>query len=61
MKRIFEPIEVENRIRAWADVTMLSLELKRAMLRKMHPGLSEEEIKSLMRKEISKLKVEQGE
>ena len=29
-----DPVEVEKRIRAWADVTMLSLELKRAMLRK---------------------------
>jgi hypothetical protein len=60
MKKLFDTIEIEKRIRAWADVTMLSLELKYSMMRKMHPGLSEDEIRSLMRKEISDLRVEQG-
>lgn len=48
--------EVEKRINAWADVTMLSLELKRAMLRKKHPKLDEAELSELMRKELLKLK-----
>jgi len=61
MKKILEPIEIEKRIRAWADVTMLSLELKHAMLKKMHPDLSEDEIRELIRKELSRLKVEQSE
>ena len=43
--------EVEKRIKAWADVTMLSLELKRAVMRKRHPELSENEIRELIRKE----------
>lgn len=48
--------EVERRIRAWADVTMLSLELKRAAMRKRYPKLKENELKELMLKELSILK-----
>lgn len=48
--------EVEKRIKAWADVTMLSIELKRAMLRKRYPALSEDEIRDVMRKEYSAVK-----
>jgi hypothetical protein len=56
-----DPVEVEKRIRAWADVTMLSLELKRAMLRKRHPELSEDGINGLVRAELSVLKMEPDE
>jgi hypothetical protein len=56
-----DPVEVEKRIRAWADVTMLSLELKRAMLRKRHPELSEDGIDELVRAELSVLKMEPGQ
>jgi len=45
------PTEVEKRIKAWADVTMLSLELKRSAIRKRYPELTETEISELMRKE----------
>jgi hypothetical protein len=55
------PFEVEKRIKAWADVTMLSLELKRAALKKKHPELGENEIKELVRKELSMLKIKQDE
>ena len=53
--------EIEKRIRAWADVTMLSLDLKRAAMRKRHPELREDEINELVRKELSILKSEQNE
>ncbi|MEW6215115.1 MAG: hypothetical protein AB1478_07945 [Nitrospirota bacterium] len=53
--------EVEKRLKAWADVTMLSLELKRAAMRKRHPELREDEINELVRKELSMLKIKQGE
>ena len=53
--------EIERRIRAWADVTMLSLDLKRAAMRKRHPELREDEINELVRKELSILKSEQNE
>ena len=43
--------EVEKRLRAWADVTMLSIELKRAAMRKRYPHLNEDEIRELIRKE----------
>lgn len=43
--------EVEKRIKAWADVTMLAIELKLAGLRQRHPELSEDELRELMRKE----------
>jgi len=55
------PSEVEKRLKAWADVTMLSLELKRAAMRKRHPELREDEINELVRKELSILKSEQNE
>ena len=55
------PSDVEKRINAWADVTMLSLELKRAAMRKRHPELREDEINELVRKELSILKSEQNE
>lgn len=42
--------EVEKRIKAWADVTLLSLELKWAMLRKRYPEYSDDEIRHLMKK-----------
>jgi hypothetical protein len=53
--------EVEKRINAWAHITMLSLELKRAAMRKKHPELSEDEINELVRKELSMLKIKQDE
>jgi hypothetical protein len=55
------PSEVEKRLHAWADITMLSLELKRAAMRKRHPELREDEINDLVRKELSMLKSEQNE
>jgi hypothetical protein len=61
MSRIIEPKVIEKHIRAWADVTMLSLELKRAMLRKRHSGLGEDEIRKLMRKEILLPEIKQNE
>jgi hypothetical protein len=59
VKRDIDPVEVEKRIRAWADVTMLSIELKRAVIRKRHPELGEDEIGEMMRKEFSMLKIKQ--
>ena len=53
--------EVEKRLEAWADVTMLCLELKRAAMRKRHPELREDEINELIRKELSILKIKQNE
>lgn len=44
MDKKIKSTEGEKRIRAWDDMTMLSLELKRAALRKRHPELSEDEI-----------------
>lgn len=55
------PEDVEKRIKAWADVTMLSLELKRAAMRKRHPELREDEINDLVRKELSMIKIKQDE
>ena len=55
MKMISEA-EVEKRIRAWADVTMLSIELKLSMLRQRHPELSENELREFMRREHSAMK-----
>jgi hypothetical protein len=45
------PEEVEKRLRAWADVTLLSLELKRAALRKKYPSLDDREITALIREQ----------
>jgi len=60
MKRISNT-EVEKRIKTWADVTMLSLELKRAAMRKRYPELREDEINELVRKELTMLKIKQDE
>jgi hypothetical protein len=61
MKKTLDSEEIERRIKAWADVTMLSLELKRASMRKRHPELKEDEINELVRKELSMLKIKQNE
>jgi hypothetical protein len=61
MKKTLDPAEVEKRIKTWAEVTMLSLELKRAAMRKRHPELGEDEISDLVRKELSMLKIKQNE
>lgn len=53
--------EVKKRIKAWADITMLSLELKRAAIRNRYPQLAKNEISELMRKELSLLKEKQDE
>jgi hypothetical protein len=53
--------EIEKRIKAWADITMLSLEMKRAVIRQKHPELGEDEINGLVRKELSMLKVSNDE
>jgi hypothetical protein len=55
--RTLSDAEIEKRIKAWADVTMLSLELKHAAMRKRHPELEEDELRELMRKELSMLKI----
>lgn len=47
--RSITPEEVEKRLRAWADVTRRSLELKRSALRKKYPSLDEREITALIR------------
>lgn len=59
--KIISDAEVEKRIRAWADITMLSIELKRAMLRKRHPESSEDEIRDLVYKELSRAKDDYSE
>jgi len=61
MSRKIEPSEVEKRLKAWADVTMLSLELKKAVLRKRYPELTETAISELMRKENPMLKIPKDE
>jgi len=60
MNKTLDSEEIERRIKAWADVTMLSLELKRAAMRKRHPELREDEINELVRKELSMLKIKQN-
>jgi hypothetical protein len=55
------PAEIEKRIKMWADVTMLTLELKYAAMRKRYPALSEDEIAELVKKELSMLKIKQNE
>jgi hypothetical protein len=47
--KLITPEEVERRLKAWADVTQLSLELKRAALRKKYPSLDDREIAALIR------------
>ncbi len=49
--KMISDAEVEKRIRAWADVTMLSIELKLAMFRSKYPNLTENELRELIRKE----------
>jgi hypothetical protein len=49
--RYLSASEIEKRLNAWADVTMLCLELKKAFLRKRYPELNETEISELIRKE----------
>jgi hypothetical protein len=53
--------EVEKHLKSWADITMLSLELKRAAMRKRHPELRKDKIDELVRKELSILKIKQNE
>ena len=48
--------EAEKRLRAWADVTMLSIELKLSMLRNKYPALKDDEIRQLMLKEYLAVK-----
>lgn len=48
--------EVEKRIRAWADITLLSLELKRGALKKRYPEYSDDEIRHLIVKELTDAK-----
>ncbi len=50
MKQI-SAAEIEKRLRAWADVTLLSLELKRAALKKKYPDLSGQELDALIREQ----------
>ena len=54
--KMISDAEVEKRIRAWADVTMLSIELKLAMLRNKYPNLGENELRELIRREYSAVK-----
>ena len=54
--KMISDAEVEKRIRAWADVTMLSIELKLAMLRNKYPNLGEDELRNMIRKEYSAVK-----
>ena len=61
MNREINPAEIEKRIRMWAEVTTLSLELKYAAMRKRHPELSEDEISEIVRKQLTMLKIEQNE
>jgi hypothetical protein len=56
LRKMLNDAEVERRIKAWADVTMLSIELKLAMMRKRYPELNEDELRELMRKELSIVK-----
>ncbi len=54
--KMISDAEVEKRLKAWADVTMLSIELKLAMFRGKYPDLTENEIRELIRKESSLVK-----
>ena len=54
--KMISDAEVEKRIMAWADMTMLAIELKLAGLRQRYPELSENELRELMRKENSVMK-----
>jgi hypothetical protein len=61
MNKTLDPVEVEKRLHAWADITMLSLELKCAAMRKRHQELGENKIRELMREELSMVKLKQKE
>jgi hypothetical protein len=61
MNREINPAEIEKRIRMWAEVTTLSLELKYAAMRKRHQELTEDEISEIVRKQLAMLKIEQSE
>jgi len=50
---ILTPQEVEKRLKAWADVTQLCLELRLAVLRKRYPHLDDETLREMRRKEIA--------
>ena len=54
--KMISDAEVEKRVRAWADVTMLAIELKLAGLRQRYPELSENELREFMRREHSAMK-----
>ena len=55
------PEEVEKRLRAWADVTLLSLELKRAALREKYPSLGDQEIADRIREQHAEYGRERNE
>lgn len=40
--------EIEKRLRTWADLTLLSLELKRAALKKKYPSLGEHDFSGVL-------------
>lgn len=51
--KLISDAEIEQRIRGWADVTRVSLDLKRAALRNCYPSLSEDTLAELLRKQLS--------
>lgn len=53
--------EVEKRIQAWAEITQLSLELKRAAFRNKYPDFSEQELSDMIREESAQYKVSRDE
>lgn len=55
MKRISDA-EATRRIQAWADVTMLSLDLKRAALRQKYPQADDRELSEMVREEFARYK-----
>ena len=61
MNKKIDPAEIEKRIRSWAEVTSLCLELKYAAMRKRHPELSEDDISEVVRKQLTMLKIEHNE
>jgi hypothetical protein len=56
MAEISPPV-VEERIRAWAEITALSLELKLAAIKVRFPHFDADAINEMMRKELSVLKI----
>lgn len=59
--KLLSPEEIERRLMAWADVTMLSLELRLALMRKRYPAIEERELKERMFKELWRLKEKKDE